>query len=53
MQLVQLELTTINVWFYTNHTLYDLGKLDVIVSQVVLQIIQESLHTFLIASMLG
>ena len=36
----------INVWFYTSHTLYDPGELDLIVLQIVLQIIQESLHTF-------
>ena len=38
----------INVWFYTNQTLHGLGKLGLIVLQTVLQIIQESLHTFLI-----
>ena len=43
----------INVWSYTNHTLYDLGKLDLIVLRIVLQIIQESLHAFLMATLLG
>ena len=42
-----------NVWFYTNHTLYDLGKLDLTVLQIVLQVIQEILLTFLMASLLS
>ena len=56
--LVQKYLTDIatnnsNVWFFKRHTLSDIEKLILIVFQIAEQIIQESFHTFLMASLLG
>ena len=42
-----------NVWFFKHHKLSDLEKLNLILFQIAEQVIQESFHTFPMASLFG